>query len=233
VLSRTGGLDEDLLSTARIHCCARQRSGLAARGGRAATRATGDWVSERQVGGLDVSMLISVRHGLGDVGYAEGRNVAIEYRFANGRYDRLSGQLTDLTQRKVGLIVVAGFAPKEELLQQVRALPIPIVVNFDPIGTGLAASMNRPGGNVTGVNSLTLDLSGKQMGLLRDLVPRAVTIAALIDPWVQSPGNNPLGTRATPQWRLGRNCLSWRRAQPRRSTRNLLGSTRNRRTQCS
>ena len=63
----------------------------------------------------DTSMLVAVRRGLGDVGYAEGRNVAIEYRFADGRYDRLSGQLTDLTQRKVGVIVFAGLASPEEL----------------------------------------------------------------------------------------------------------------------
>ena len=71
----------------------------------------------------DASMLVSVRRGLGDVGYAEGRNVAIEYRFADGRYDRLSAQLTDLTQRKVGVIVVV--AGTEELVQQVRASPRP------------------------------------------------------------------------------------------------------------
>jgi len=132
----------------------------------------------------DASMLVSVRRGLGDVGYAEGRNVAIEYRFADGRYDRLSVPLTDLTQRKVGVIVIAGFALSEELVQQVRASPIPIVFNAggDPVRFGLVASMNRPGGNVTGVIGLARELSGKQLGLLRDLVPKAATIAALFDP---------------------------------------------------
>jgi putative ABC transport system substrate-binding protein len=72
---------------------------------------------------LDASMLVSFRRGLADVGYAEGRNVAVEYRFADGRYDRLSAQLTDLTQRKVGVIVLDGL---QELVQQVRASPIPI-----------------------------------------------------------------------------------------------------------
>jgi putative ABC transport system substrate-binding protein len=69
----------------------------------------------------DASMLVSVRRGLADVGYAEGRNVAIEYRFADGRYDRLSAQLTDLRQRKVAVIVFAGFVAIEELVEQVRA----------------------------------------------------------------------------------------------------------------
>src|SRR5262245_60870854 len=75
----------------------------------------------------DASMLVSLRRGLGDVGYAEGRTVAIQYRFADGWYDRLSAQLTDLTQRKVGVIVFAGFSAFEELVRQVRASPIPIV----------------------------------------------------------------------------------------------------------
>src|SRR6516165_9328578 len=100
----------------------------------------------------DASMLVSVRRGLGDVGYAEGRNVAIEYRFANGRYDRVSAQLTDLTQRKVGVIVLVGSGSSEELVQQVRASPIPIVLGTgDPVRLGVVASMNRPGGNVTGI----------------------------------------------------------------------------------
>ena len=102
----------------------------------------------------DASMLVSFRRGLGDVGYAEGRNVSIEYRFTDGQYDRLSGQLTDLTQRKLGVIVLAG-SSDEVPLQQVRASPIPIVfaTGGDPVGRGLVASMNRPGGNVTGMNA--------------------------------------------------------------------------------
>jgi putative ABC transport system substrate-binding protein len=128
----------------------------------------------------DASMLVSFRRGLGDVGYAEGR-VAIEYRFADGQYDRLSAQLTDLTQRKVGVIVFAGGF--QELLQQVRDSPIPIVFSYggDPVRRGLVTSMNRPGGNVTGVYNLVTELSGKQLGLLHDLVPKAATIAALVD----------------------------------------------------
>ena len=126
---------------------------------------------------------VSVRRGLADIGYSEGRNVAIEYRFADGRYDRLSAQLTDLTQRKVGVIVFAGALPIEGVLQTLRATPIPIVTNSDdPVRIGLVASLNRPGGNVTGFSPLMGELSGKRVGLLHDLVPKAVTVAALIDP---------------------------------------------------
>jgi putative ABC transport system substrate-binding protein len=132
----------------------------------------------------DASMLVAVRRGLGDAGYAEGRNVAIEYRFADGWYDRLSAQLTDLTQHKVDVIVLAGFFVNEKLVQQVRGSPIPIVFNTgaDPVRFGLVASLNRPGGNVTGINAFSAELSGKELGLLRDLVPKAAKIAALFDP---------------------------------------------------
>jgi putative ABC transport system substrate-binding protein len=132
----------------------------------------------------DASVLVSFRRGLADVGYAEGRNVAVEYRFTDGRYDRLSAQLIDLTQRKVGVIVFAGLVQIEALLQQVRASPIPIVFSMgaDPVSRGLVASMNRPGGNMTGVNTLLSELSGKRLGLLHDVVPKAATIAALFDP---------------------------------------------------
>jgi putative ABC transport system substrate-binding protein len=142
----------------------------------------------------DASMLVAVRRGLGDLGYAEGRNVTIEYRFADGRYDRLPA--TDLTQRKVGVIVFAALVAVEELLRQVRASPIPIVIGFglDPVRVGLVASMNRPGGNVTGVKSFGAEVSGKQLGLLHDLVPKAATIAALFDPR-ESEDSNPIWLR--------------------------------------
>jgi putative ABC transport system substrate-binding protein len=148
----------------------------------------------------DASVVLpSVRRGLADIGYAEGRNVAIQYRFTDGRYDRLSAQLLDLTQRKVGVIVLAGLVSSEDLVQQVRASPIPIVfaTGADPVHFGLVASMNRPGGNVTGVNTLVSELSGKQLGLLRDLVPRAATIAALVDPIERSGGTIALALRDT------------------------------------
>src|SRR6516164_1733200 len=131
----------------------------------------------------DASILVSVRRGLADVGYAEGHNVAVEYRFADGRYDRVYAQLTDLTQRKVGVIVLAAPGAIERLRQQVRASPIPIVFSIggDPVRLGYVASMNRPGGNVTGVASLVAQLSGKRLSLLHNLVPKAATIAVLVD----------------------------------------------------
>jgi putative ABC transport system substrate-binding protein len=135
----------------------------------------------------DASMLVSVRRGLGDVGYSEGGNVRIEYRFADGRNDRLSTLLNDLTQRKVS-VVVSTAVQFGGLLQQVRSSQIPIVYigATDPVRWGLAASMNRPGGNLTGVYTMTEELLGKQLSLLHDLVPKAATIAVLVDPSLPS-----------------------------------------------
>ena len=165
---------------------------LAARAQQPATPVIG-YLSSRRADS-DASLLASVRRGLADVGYAEGRNVTIEYRFTDGRYDRLSAQLTDLTQRKLGVIVLAGFLANEELAQQVRASPIAIVIAAsDPVRQSVVASMNRPGGNVTGVNNLLSELSGKHLSLLHDLVPKAATIAALFDPlYLRISGPNPL-----------------------------------------
>jgi putative ABC transport system substrate-binding protein len=136
----------------------------------------------------DASMLVSFRRGLADVGYAEGRNVAVEYRFADGLYNRVSAKLTDLTQRKVGVIVLAGPGAIERLWRQVRASPIPIVFSTggDPLRLGYVASMNRPGRNMTGVASLVAEVSGKRLSLLHDLVPKAATIAVLVDPGERS-----------------------------------------------
>jgi putative ABC transport system substrate-binding protein len=135
----------------------------------------------------DASMLVSVHRGLGDVGYAEGRNVHIEYSFAEGGYDRLPALLNDLTQRKVGVIVSTAVL-FGGLLQQLRSSPIPIVIigGTDPVRFGLAEHMNRPGGNVTGVYTFSSELLGKQLDLLHHLVPKAATVAALIDPRNQS-----------------------------------------------
>src|SRR5262249_8673417 len=108
--------------------CLRRREFIAGLGGTAALplRASAQQRALPVIGYLsgrtedsDASMLVAVRRGLADVGYAEGRNVAIEYRFADGRYDRVWGQLTDLTQRKVGVIVLVGSGASEELVQQV------------------------------------------------------------------------------------------------------------------
>ena len=133
----------------------------------------------------DAAMLTAFRRGLAGIGYAEGRNVAIEYRFADGQYDRLPALALDLTGRHVAVIIYtgAGGNPEDAVWRPLRASNIPIVFNAgtDPVLDGFVASINHPGGNITGVYSFVLALTAKHLGLLHDLIPNAKTIAVLAD----------------------------------------------------
>ena len=135
-------------------------------------------------------MLSAVRRGLDGQGYAEGRNLAIEYRFADGQYDRLPALFTDLLARRVAVIVYAGVVAAEPMLGMMRASQLPIVFNVgsDPVSIGLVTNMNRPGGNMTGIVSLAGELSGKNVGLLHELVPNGKAIALLT---AITAGSNP------------------------------------------
>src|SRR5262245_32135958 len=104
----------------------------------------------------DAAMLAAFRRGLAEMGYAEGRNLAIEYRYADGDNDRLPALFTDLLRLRVAVVVYAGAVTTEPMLGIMRASQMPIVFNVggDPVRLGLAASMNRPGGNMTGIATL-------------------------------------------------------------------------------
>jgi putative ABC transport system substrate-binding protein len=130
----------------------------------------------------DASVLVSLRRGLADVGYAEGRNVAVEYRFADGRYDRMPAMAADLVSRRVAVVVTGDTPAVLAVKAATSTIPVVFGIGGDPVGTGLVASMNRPGGNMTGLSTVVGKLSGKQLGLLHDLVPKAATIAALFEP---------------------------------------------------
>jgi putative ABC transport system substrate-binding protein len=130
----------------------------------------------------DVPYLAAFRQGLNESGYVEGRNVAIEYRWGGGQYDRLPALVADLVRRRVAVIVTSGGQPPA-LAAKAATATIPILfVSSDPVQEGLVASFSHPGGNATGVATMLDLLPTKQLGLLRDMLPNAGVIAALVDP---------------------------------------------------
>jgi putative tryptophan/tyrosine transport system substrate-binding protein len=123
------------------------------------------------------------RQGLKGTGYAEGQNGAIEYRWAEGQYDRLPALAAELVSRQVAVLIATGGNPSPVAAKMATAtIPIVFTTAADPVKDGLVASFNRPGGNLTGVSLFTSVLEAKRLGLLRELVPTAATIAVLLNP---------------------------------------------------
>jgi putative ABC transport system substrate-binding protein len=136
----------------------------------------------------DASMLVALRRGLNETGFIEGRNFVTEYRFADGQYERVPALLAELTDRQPAVIVLVG-AASDEVLPFLRASPIPIVFvsGRDPVRRGLVSSLSRPGGNLTGISVLLIELTGKRLGLLHELLPNAKSFALLDNAILENP----------------------------------------------
>jgi putative ABC transport system substrate-binding protein len=130
-----------------------------------------------------VDFVAAFREGLGEVGYVDGRNVVTEFRWANDQYDRLPELAADLVRRRVSVIVTPGGTPPA-LAAKAATSTIPIVfgVGSDPVQAGLVASLNRPGGNITGITFMQAEIATKQLGLLQELLPGASRFAVLVNP---------------------------------------------------
>jgi putative ABC transport system substrate-binding protein len=125
-------------------------------------------------------VIAEFRQGLAEAGYIEGRNVAVEYRWAEGRYDRLPALAEDLVRRRSAVIVATGSIPTALAAKAATStIPIVFMTGGDPVKYGLVASFNRPGGNVTGVNIRAFEIASKRVQFLSELVPQATTIAFL------------------------------------------------------
>jgi putative tryptophan/tyrosine transport system substrate-binding protein len=137
----------------------------------------------------DASYMAAFRQGLADLGYTDGRNVTVEFHWAEGRFERLPALLADLIQRRAAVIAVGGVTSGLAAKAATTTIPIVFLGADDPVKFGLVTSLSRPGGNATGLNLLTSELTTKRLELVRGLVSTASVIAVLVNP--RSPESEP------------------------------------------
>ncbi len=131
---------------------------------------------------LEENLVGPFREGLRDLGYVEGKNILIEYRWAEGKYDRFPALISELIGQKVDVIVTAGTPASLAVKKAAPSIPLVMMAVGDPIGTGLIESLAQPGGNVTGLTSIAPDLEGKRLELLREVIPKLSHVAVFWNP---------------------------------------------------
>jgi putative ABC transport system substrate-binding protein len=139
------------------------------------------YVSERSTANNPGPRVEAFRRGLRDLGYIEGKNILVEYRYSEGKSDRAPSLVAELVQLKVDVLVVESLPSIRAAKQATKTIPIVMVTSQDPVATGLIDSLARPGGNLTGVTTLQRELSGKRLEILKEAAPRISRVAALVD----------------------------------------------------
>jgi putative tryptophan/tyrosine transport system substrate-binding protein len=137
---------------------------------------------------LEANLVTPFREGLRELGYVEGQNIAIEYRWAEGKYERFPGLIAELLAQRVEVIVTAGTPATQAVKKATTSVPLVMVGVGDPVASGIVVSLKRPGGNITGVTSIADETQGKRLELLREILPTASSIAVLSNPENQSLG---------------------------------------------
>ena len=156
---------------------------MAARGALAASGGAGGWINTPRSAKGSAHFGADFRKGLEEIGYVEGQNVTVEYHWLDGRYDRLPSLVADLVRRRVAVIATPGTSVAALAAKAATTtIPIVFVVGNDPVKLGLVTSLARPGGNATGINFFAQETTTKRLGLLHEMVPKAVRIAVLVNP---------------------------------------------------